>query len=92
MSVCLQKHLYISGRVQGVGFRHFIKTEAKKIGLKGWVKNMTDGRVEMVIAGRKQDVKKMLKLAEQGPRWANVEHIEIFNEEYDSDLDVFRVR
>jgi len=49
----VQKHIFISGRVQGVGFRAFIRREAAVLNIKGWAKNLVDGRVEVVIQGIK---------------------------------------
>lgn len=47
----VRKHIYFSGRVQGVGFRFQASWAAKRFGLTGWVKNLYDGRVEMEIQG-----------------------------------------
>lgn len=52
------------------------REEARKLGLKGWVRNMSDGRVEMWLEGTKNDVEAMLDWAHQGPRFAGVTDIE----------------
>lgn len=48
----IRKHIYFSGRVQGVGFRYQAAYYARSLGLTGWVRNLSDGRVEMEIQGR----------------------------------------
>ena len=53
-------HVYISGKVQGVFFRSYTKDKAQKEGLNGWVKNLTDGRVEIVLEGNKERCEEML--------------------------------
>ena len=48
----IRKHIYFSGRVQGVGFRYQAAYYARNLGLTGWVRNLSDGRVEMEVQGR----------------------------------------
>lgn len=71
-----EKHLIISGRVQGVGFRYFTKKNAKSLGLNGWVKNLSNGDVETVIQGEKDRVEEMMNHLKSGPAPAKVEKIE----------------
>jgi len=70
-------NLLISGRVQGVAFRASTKRKAQNLGLKGWVRNTEDGKVEAVIEGSKDKIKELISWAEKGPRLANVNNIEI---------------
>ncbi len=53
-------HIYFSGRVQGVGFRHTCQLAASRFGLSGWVKNLADGRVELVVEGDPVNLEAML--------------------------------
>ncbi|MDE2391734.1 MAG: acylphosphatase, partial [Rhodospirillales bacterium] len=69
-------HLLIHGRVQGVGFRDWLSRLARAHGLKGWVRNLADGRVEAVIAGPQGGVQACLVSCRQGPPWAEVTRIE----------------
>jgi len=69
-------HILISGRVQGVGFRAWMRDKARGLGLKGWVRNTRDGRVEAVLCGPQTDVEVMLQACRTGPKWARVDHIE----------------
>jgi acylphosphatase len=52
----VRKHLFISGIVQGVGFRYNARNEARRLGVTGWIRNLWDGRVEAVIEGDKESV------------------------------------
>ena len=79
--------IFLSGRVQGVGFRAFIRKNARKFNVNGWAKNLNDGRVEAVFSGNKEDVDKLLELVKKGPRFAEVDNFEIKyidNKEFDS--------
>jgi acylphosphatase len=71
------KHLKISGRVQGVGFRYYMNHEARKLGITGWVRNCQDGSVEAVVAGTPEAVEKIISWARRGPPAASVKHLEI---------------
>jgi len=53
-------HIFVSGIVQGVFFRHFTSMKAKQLGLTGWVRNLRDGRVEMVCEGNEDAIKEMI--------------------------------
>jgi acylphosphatase len=88
-----EKHVFISGRVQGVGFRHFTKTNARKLGLSGWVRNLPDGRVEVLIQGSSGQVDKMMHLLKKGPPASSVRSVHVESEKdhgVDPD-DSFRV-
>ncbi|MDZ7719687.1 MAG: acylphosphatase [Balneolaceae bacterium] len=70
------KHLIISGRVQGVGFRYFTYKTAKKLNIKGWVKNLQDGTVETVFTGSPENVYNMMEELKEGPASAKVQNVE----------------
>jgi acylphosphatase len=86
----VQKHIYISGRVQGVGFRAFTRSQAAVLDIKGWVKNLHDGRVEAVIEGEKNKVTQMIKKLKNGPSFARVDDFEIEEQKIDdfSDFEI----
>ena len=71
--------LMIRGRVQGVSYRYWTVTEATARGLDGWVRNRSDGSVEMLIAGPDETIKNMLGACTQGPEGAQVANIDIHN-------------
>lgn len=70
-------HVVISGRVQGVWFRAWTEEMAKGLELDGWVRNLSDGRVEAVFAGPPDNLERMLKACWLGPELANVENVEV---------------
>jgi len=72
--------LRIKGAVQGVGYRDWAVAEARGRGLDGWVRNRSDGSIEMLIAGADAQVEDMLKAATQGPGAAQVTNIDIHKE------------
>ncbi len=55
----IQAHIYFTGIVQGVGFRYTTQRMASELGLLGWVANLSDGRVEMILEGRKEQIEKL---------------------------------
>jgi acylphosphatase len=71
------KHLRISGRVQGVGFRYSMSEEAGRLGVTGWVRNRRDGTLEAVLDGATDAVDAILAWARRGPRGASVTHVEV---------------
>ncbi|MFZ5785839.1 MAG: acylphosphatase [Acidobacteriota bacterium] len=62
----------VEGRVQGVGFRYFVVREAQALGLSGWVRNMADGRVEVLAAGDDSALEVLAGRLWEGPRSARV--------------------
>ena len=73
----IAKHLTIRGRVQGVGFRHFMNRNAHDLHLTGWVRNRSDGSVEAVVAGPSEAVHTMLERARRGPSHAMVTEFKV---------------
>lgn len=67
------KHFLISGRVQGVGFRVFAYREALALGIKGWIRNLQDGRVEALVEGDEETLVRFHQALQKGPRMAEVE-------------------
>jgi acylphosphatase len=76
-NLAMAKHLKISGRVQGVGFRYSMSGEAGRLGATGWVRNRRDGTVEAVIDGAPSAVEALLAWARRGPRGAHVTEVEV---------------
>jgi acylphosphatase len=69
-------HIEVSGRVQGVGFRWFVARKARELHLAGWVKNRTDGKVEVAAAGDAPSLELLQAAVAAGPPGAEVEHVE----------------
>ena len=70
--------LIIKGRVQGVGYRWWAQGRARALGLDGWVRNLRDGTVELVAAGPRDAVERLMAVCRNGPPAAAVESIEQF--------------
>jgi len=68
-------HVVVHGRVQGVGFRWFVRTEARRLGLAGWVRNLSDGTVEMRASGIAQFLSALEQAIQRGPDGAHVTEI-----------------
>lgn len=79
--------MFVSGQVQGVFFRAECASRARKLGLGGFVRNLPDGRVEAVFEGDPTAVDAMVEWCHRGPRWAQVERIEIIEEEPKGDAE-----
>jgi acylphosphatase len=88
--MAVTKHLAISGRVQGVGFRFYMERQARALGIRGWVRNRRDGSVESVIQGEPQAVDAMIAWARQGPPSAVVAEVKISDS--DGEFGRFEVR
>ncbi|MCL4441122.1 MAG: acylphosphatase [Firmicutes bacterium] len=86
-----RKHLYISGRVQGVCFRAYTREVAESLGIRGWVRNLPDGRVEAVIEGDHSAVEKMLEWCRTGTPPAQVKRVEVIEENSRVALGDFRI-
>lgn len=71
----------ISGFVQGVGYRAFVKKHATELGLTGWVKNLPDGRVEALFQGDKKVIEQIIELCKKGPFMAEVANVAVEWEE-----------
>jgi acylphosphatase len=67
--------LLIDGRVQGVGYRQWMAGAARGLGLRGFVRNLSDGRVEAIVAGPEDKIEELARRAERGPRAARVAHV-----------------
>ena len=75
--MALQARLTITGRVQGVGYRDWTMTTARRLGLTGWVRNRTDGAVEALIGGDDQAVGEMIDACRRGPTMARVDNVDV---------------
>ncbi len=84
-------HILISGKVQGVFFRQALKVVAKKNNVTGWVRNLTDKRVEATLEGYNKSVNLVIEWAKIGPANSHVNNIEINNEEFKNEFSTFEV-
>ncbi len=85
-------HVWISGRVQGVFFRAYTRDEAHRLGLKGWVRNLRDGRVEAVFEGESEGIEAMLKWCRNGSPLSRVDHVQVNEEAVRDDFTHFEMQ
>ncbi|MGI6001617.1 acylphosphatase [Lachnoclostridium sp. An131] len=74
----IRKHIFFTGRVQGVGFRYQSAYYARSLGLTGWVRNLSDGRVEMEVQGRETLINQLLISLRNAP-YIRIEEVECTN-------------
>jgi acylphosphatase len=84
-------HVFITGRVQGIFFRSETRNEANKHGVTGWVRNISDGRVEAVFEGEEEKVKKLVEFCKRGPPGARVAKVDIMWENYTGGFSDFEI-
>jgi len=70
-------HCLVSGRVQGVWYRASTREQAKKLGITGWVRNLPDGKVEVLAFGQREQLDKLLMWLKRGPELAKVTDVQI---------------
>jgi len=88
----VRAHVFVSGRVQGVFFRSETSYEAKRRNVVGWVRNTSDGRVEAIFEGEKEDVEKIIDFCRRGPPGARVTKVDIQWENYTEEFRDFKIR
>lgn len=86
-----QVRVIISGRVQGVGFRWWVQKQAQNLKLSGWIKNLDDGRVELVMQGKKNNLNLLLESIKHGPRFSEVEEVNVSWEEEKNEFEGFKI-
>lgn len=84
-------HVYVYGIVQGVGYRYFAYKWAKKLGIKGKVKNLPDGRVEVEGEGEEENLKLFLDKLSEGPFGAIVEKLDVQWKDYTGSFEDFYI-
>lgn len=73
----IQMHVWVSGHVQGVGFRYFVRQQAGKLPISGWVRNVSDGRVEVLAEGERADLETFLAAVQHGPSGSAVTQLAV---------------
>ncbi len=81
----------VSGRVQGVFFRAYTQREAVLLGVTGWVKNLFDGRVEIMAEGEKEQVERLIVAVKRGPPQAYVEDADVEWLEFEGEFEDFKI-
>ena len=88
----IRLHAFISGDVQGVGYRYFALNAAHEQGLVGWVRNLSDGSVEVVVEGKQPNAEAYLALLRQGPRSGRVENVRYAWYPWRGEFDRFEIK
>jgi acylphosphatase len=91
-SMKARAHVFVNGRVQGIFFRQETKHEADRHGVSGWVRNLSDGRVEAVFEGEEEAVKALIEFCKRGPPMARVTNVDLTWENYKGEFDGFRIK
>lgn len=91
MSDIVRAHAWVSGRVQGVFYRGSTRDEAARLGLVGWVKNLADGRVELVAEGPRAAVDSLVAWAHHGPEGARVDDVRVVDDTPTGEFTAFDV-
>jgi acylphosphatase len=85
-------HVVVSGRVQGVFFRASAAEEARRLGLRGWIRNLPDGRVEAEAEGERAALERFVQFCGRGPPAAKVDDVEVTWGAFRGDLGPFATR
>jgi acylphosphatase len=85
--VCSAARFIIRGRVQGVGYRWWAERQARRLGLRGWVRNRSDGSVELLAIGAPEAIERLAGLCRQGPPAALGTDVESLDAEDDGSAD-----
>lgn len=87
----IAKRYIVRGRVQGVGFRWFVEREAKTLGVSGWVRNNSDGSVQVLATGTRDQLSGLRSRLQQGPRAARVDAVDESEAKPVPGLNTFRI-
>jgi acylphosphatase len=88
----IRTHVIVSGLVQGVNFRYYIKLKAIENNVTGWIRNLIDGRVEAVFEGEKDNVGKMIEFCKKGSPNAYVSNVKVKLGKFKGEFDKFEIR
>jgi len=89
--VKVRVRVFVSGDVHGVFFRSETRRRAVKYNLKGWIRNLDDGRVEAMFEGAQEKVNNLIEFCKRGPSGASVSKIEVISEVHTGDYKDFRI-
>ena len=84
-------HMIVEGRVQGVWFRESTRIKATELDIRGWVKNRSDGSVEIIAEGLEADVRKFVDWCHDGPSHATVNEVKETPQKFGNEYDSFNI-
>ena len=87
----IRAHVFVRGSVQGVFFRANMRDKASELGVRGWVKNSSDGSVEAVLEGEQNSISEVLRWCHVGPSGAIVEEVRVLYEVYSEEFTDFKI-
>jgi acylphosphatase len=90
--LAVRAHIFVKGKVQGVFFRTETRGEALRHSITGWVRNLSDGRVEAVFEGEKEGVSSLIEFCRRGPSGARVTRVVVIWEDYTGEFKTFSIR
>lgn len=85
-------HIFVSGRVQGVFFRSNTRKKAEELKVSGWIKNLSDSRVEAIFEGKKERVQDLIEWTKESPKGAEVNNVKVQWEEYKGEFRNFKIK
>lgn len=88
----IRMHIIVEGRVQGVGYRASTRRLAYQLGLKGWVRNLRDGKVEILVEGSEEMIEILIQWCYRGPTSANVRKVNLEKTEATGEFHDFTVK
>ena len=83
-------HIFVSGRVQGVGYRRFAQKQAQSLEIRGWTRNLADGRVEIFASGQEPSLDQLCERLRQGPQFSLVHEV-LVKKVDDADFSDFKI-
>ena len=87
----MNARLIITGNVQGVGFRAFVRNRAIKNNITGWVKNLDDGSVEALLSGSQENQNKLIEITRIGTPWSKVSNVVVTYSEDQEEYSLFEI-
>ena len=87
----MNARLIITGNVQGVGFRAFVRNRAIKNNVTGWVKNLNDGSVEALLSGSQENLNKLIEITRRGTPWSKVSNVVVTYSEDQEEYSLFEI-
>lgn len=91
MTRAIRRRVVVRGRVQGVAFRAYTRSAARKVGVTGWVRNLSNGSVEALIQGTPENVNFMIAWFKKGSPHSRVDDVQIFEEKPSEDFQDFEI-
>jgi len=83
--------IIISGTVQGIFFRNFAKENANKLNLKGYIRNLEDGNIEIFVEGEKDNINSLIDLLKKGPPYSQIRDVKVETRRWSGDFKEFKI-